>query len=47
MKRFSTNLTLIYFLLITPFCFSQIPLNFGSNIKTADPSGHVWKDGKL
>ena len=23
------------------------PLNFGDNIRTADPSGHVWKDGKM
>ncbi len=23
------------------------PLNFGSNIKTADPSGHVWADGRM
>lgn len=22
-------------------------LNFGSNIRTADPSGHVWTDGKM
>ncbi len=26
---------------------AQNPLNFGSDIKTADPSGHVWKDGKI
>ena len=47
MKCFSISLTLINLLLITSFCFSQNPLNFGSNIKTADPSGHVWKDGKM
>lgn len=23
------------------------PLDFGSNIKTADPSGHVWADGRM
>ncbi|MGJ8693836.1 MAG: family 43 glycosylhydrolase [Thalassotalea sp.] len=23
------------------------PLDFGSDIKTADPSGHVWSDGKM
>jgi beta-xylosidase len=28
-------------------CLSQNPLHFGSNIKTADPSAHVWKDGRL
>lgn len=26
---------------------AQNPLDFGSNIKTADPSGHVWADGKM
>ncbi len=28
-------------------CYSGNPLDFGSNIKTADPSGHVWADGKM
>ncbi|RBP51207.1 family 43 glycosylhydrolase [Arenicella xantha] len=23
------------------------PLDFGSNIRTADPSGHVWNDGRM
>lgn len=32
---------------ITSVCFSQNPLNFGSNIRTADPSAHVWKDGRM
>jgi beta-xylosidase len=27
--------------------FAQNPLNFGNNIRTADPSAHVWKDGKI
>lgn len=26
---------------------AQNPLDFGSDIKTADPSGHVWNDGKM
>ena len=26
----------------TALCFSQNPLNFGSNIKTADPSAHIF-----
>ncbi len=26
---------------------AQNPLDFGSNIRTADPSARVWKDGKL
>lgn len=47
MKQFSINSMLIYLLLITSNCFSQNPLNFGSDILTADPSGHVWKDGKM
>ncbi|QJR80893.1 family 43 glycosylhydrolase [Alteromonas pelagimontana] len=28
-------------------CYAQNPLDFGSNIKTADPSAHVWQDGKM
>ena len=27
--------------------FAANPLDFGGNIKTADPSGHVWKDGRM
>jgi beta-xylosidase len=27
--------------------FAANPLDFGSNIKTADPSGHVWADGRM
>jgi len=43
---------LIYFLSITLWllsshCVAQNPLNFGSDILTADPSGHVWADGKM
>lgn len=26
---------------------AQNPLNFGNNIRTADPSAHMWKDGKM
>lgn len=37
----------ISFALITTIAFSQNPLNFGSNILSADPSAHVWKDGRL
>lgn len=37
-----------YFIIfLSTACFSQNPLNFGSNIRTADPSAHVWKDGRL
>lgn len=34
-------------LLIVSSSFSQNPLNFNSKIFTADPSGHVWEDGKM
>ncbi len=34
-------------LFTSTYCFSQNPLNFNSKIRTADPSGHVWKDGKM
>jgi beta-xylosidase len=27
--------------------FAQNPLHFDQHIRTADPSGHVWKDGKM
>ncbi|MEP1445244.1 MAG: family 43 glycosylhydrolase [Paraglaciecola sp.] len=33
--------------LISHLSFANNPLNFGSDIKTADPSGHVWNDGKM
>lgn len=29
------------------FSLAQNPLNFGNNIRTADPSGHVWADRKM
>ncbi|MEC5384680.1 family 43 glycosylhydrolase [Uliginosibacterium sp. H3] len=28
-------------------CPAANPLDFGSNIKTADPSAHVWQDGRI
>jgi len=34
-------------LLVSSNSFSQNPLDFGGNIRTADPSGHVWADGKM
>ena len=37
----------IVFLLSASHCFAQNPLKLGSDIKTADPSGHVWADGKM
>lgn len=42
----NTYLTLLVFL-ISANSFSQNPLDFGSDIKTADPSAHVWEDGKI
>ncbi|MEO6276522.1 hypothetical protein [Roseateles sp.] len=26
---------------------AQNPLALGKDLRTADPSGHVWKDGKM
>lgn len=46
MKPFKNLSTLFILMALTP-CFSQNPLNFGSEILTADPSGHVWADGKM
>lgn len=37
----------LFLLLCAAECFAQNPLNFGSNIRTADPSGHVWADGRM
>ncbi|SHO54327.1 family 43 glycosylhydrolase [Vibrio quintilis] len=33
--------------LYPPTSHAQNPLDFGSDILTADPSGHVWNDGKM
>jgi len=46
MKAFYRAL-LLCFVFSSTLCFAQNPLNFGSNILTADPSGHVWADGKM
>ena len=35
------------FLLVGLMGHAQNPLNFGSKILTADPSGHVWADGRM
>ncbi|MBN2167113.1 MAG: family 43 glycosylhydrolase [Marinilabiliaceae bacterium] len=37
----------VFVLLFSIIIHSQNPLNFGSNIRTADPSAHVWQDGRL
>lgn len=34
-------------LFLSTACYAQNPLNFGSIIRTADPSAHVWKDGRI
>lgn len=47
MKRVSALLLLIITFSFSHFCLSQNPLDFGSNIRTADPSAHVWPDGKM
>lgn len=47
MKKKSILFTLVFFTSSITVVFSQNPLNFGSDILTADPSGHVWKDGKM
>ena len=47
MKQSVFTIILISELLISAVCSSQNPLNFGSKIRTADPSGHVWNDGKM
>nr|WP_288837655.1 family 43 glycosylhydrolase [uncultured Flavobacterium sp.] len=45
-KVFSIVVPLLITILSTN-SYSQNPLNFGSKIFTADPSAHVWKDGKM
>jgi len=47
MKRFAIPSLLTCVLLPASVCLSQNPLDFGSHIRTADPSGHVWADGRM
>ena len=47
MKLKTILLLPILLLLTTPFAMAQNPLDFGSDIFTADPSAHVWKDGRI
>ena len=47
MKQITVQSVFIYSLFIASRCFSKNPLNLGGNIRTADPSAHVWADGKL
>lgn len=41
------SLTVFLSVLFTVTSRAQNPLNFGDNIRTADPSGHVWADGRI
>ncbi|MFB6344001.1 family 43 glycosylhydrolase [Saccharicrinis sp. FJH62] len=45
--KLSSFLTVFIALLTISMSYAQNPLDFGSNIKTADPSAHVWKDGRI
>lgn len=47
MKKILTATAFVFCALNASISLAQNPLNFGSNIKTADPSGHVWPDGKM
>jgi beta-xylosidase len=46
--QFNAKLFSFAFLLLSSaLSNAQNPLDLGSDIKTADPSGHVWADGKM
>jgi len=45
--KIKLSFSIVTILLLSVQCFAQNPLNFGSGILTADPSGHVWKDGRM
>lgn len=47
MNKLIASSILVFTLLIASNSSAQNPLDFGSNIRTADPSGHVWNDGKM
>ncbi|EIK43725.1 glycoside hydrolase family 43 [Cellvibrio sp. BR] len=47
MKHITRTATALCLSLGSLLACAQNPLNFGSNIKTADPSGRVWADGKM
>jgi beta-xylosidase len=47
MKKITFRSALVFFLLVSASAYAQNPLDFGSNIRTADPSGHVWNDGRM
>jgi beta-xylosidase len=47
MSFFRITTVLILTVLVTSACSSNNPLNLGSKMRTADPSGHVWADGRV
>lgn len=47
MCRFASKTVMIALLSSAATSFAQNPLDFGGVIRTADPSGHVWPDGKM
>ena len=47
MKKFTVSSALVFILLNPAVGYAQNPLDFGSNIRTADPPGHVWNDGRM
>lgn len=47
MTSLKSVLTAVSFWAVSGLVQAQNPLNLGSNILTADPSGHVWADGKM
>lgn len=47
MNTYVSAITLFLFSIASSYCVAQNPLDFGSDIKTADPSGHVWADGRM
>lgn len=47
MKKRTVLFSLTCLTVLINYSFAQNPLNFGSTIRTADPSAHVWNDGKI
>ena len=47
MKAVTLAAVAICLVLTFATCRAQNPLNLGHELRTADPSGHVWSDGKM
>lgn len=47
MKQSKYTFILFVLTLISSVCVAQNPISFGSNLRTADPSAHVWDDGRI